>query len=73
MKELFKEELSQDLFIAGNLGNGEAQVVLSFKIVPQLEKLEAKLVGKSGIGYKIAGYAIDFAKAYLAKQELPEA
>lgn len=71
MRELFKEELSQDLFVSSNLGNGEAQIVLAFKIVPQLEKLEAKIAGKSGIGYKLAGYAIDFAKAYIAKQETP--
>lgn len=68
-KQLFKEELSNDLFVSGALGAGNLSVTLEFKVIPQLEKLEAKIAGKSGLGYKIAGYVLDFAKVYVAKAE----
>lgn len=69
MKNLYTHQFNEDLSASANIGAGKVQLALEFNALKEIEKLQAKLVGKSDIFSKVAGYALDFAKDQVLKQE----
>lgn len=69
MKTLYKHDFNEDISAVTSIGAGKIQVAVEFNALKEIEKLQAKLVGKSDLFSKVAGYALDFAKDQVLKQE----
>lgn len=67
-RELFKHEFNEDLSASASIGEGKLSVAINFNALKEVDKQIAKLQGKSDFPSKVFGYALDFLKAQLIKE-----